>query len=334
LVFAGRWKFQTGPAVPPERTRADNAAAGYADPASCESCHDVIASTYRLTGMARSLSKARVDRGPLVEAGNPPPHFAINNRIHHAASDRYYTMVERGGTLLQRRHQLGFGGKQTNVAELTADFVIGSGNHARTFVHRAPDNRLLQLPVSWYADRGGHWAMSPGYDRPTHLDFRRVIDEGCMSCHNAYPRGQLQDDGTGPQFTGDLPEGIDCQRCHGPGQRHIAAMRAGNVDAGRNAIVNPATLDRKRQLEVCMQCHLEPTSSPLPFQIRRYEHPPFSYLPGRPLGDAFIYFDHAQPSTGNREYGDKFEIAGGAYRLRQSACFRKSQMTCVTCHDP
>ena len=28
-----------------------------------------------------------------------------------------------------------------------------------------------------------------------------------------------------------------------------------------------------------MQCHLESTSSPLPFQIRRYEHPPFSYTP-------------------------------------------------------
>src|SRR5262245_45881490 len=175
--------------------------------------------------MARSLSKARVDRDRL-----------INNPIYHAASDRYYTMVERGGTLLQRRHQLGFGGKQTNVAELTADFVIGSGNHARTFVHRAPDDRLLQLPVSWYADRGGHWAMSPGYDRRAHLDFRRVIDEGCLSCHNAYPRDQVQDDGTGPKFRGALPEGIDCQRCHGPGQGHLDALATGNVDMARRAI--------------------------------------------------------------------------------------------------
>jgi predicted CXXCH cytochrome family protein len=281
--------------------------------------------------MARSLSKVRVD------------DFA-NARFYHAASDRHYTLVERGGALLQRRHQTGFGGTEANVVELTADYVIGSGNHARTFVHRAPDGRLLQLPVSWYADRGGHWAMSPGYDRPAHLDFRRVIDEGCMSCHNGYPRGQVQDDGTGPRFTGDLPEGIDCQRCHGPGQRHVEAMRAGSVDAGRRAIVNPAALDRERQLEVCMQCHLEPTSSPLPFQIRRYEHPPFSYVPGRPLGDAFIYFDHALTSTRDREstsakatadkYRDKFEIAGGAYRPRQSRCFQNSQMTCVTCHNP
>lgn len=308
--------------------------------------------------MARSLSAVRVngedppEGGP--DNGKSVPDFVAKNRIYHAASDRHYTMLARGGTLLQRRHQIGFEGKETNIVELAADYVIGSGNHARTFVHREPDDRLMQLPVSWYADRGGQWAMSPGYDRPAHLDFRRVIDEGCMSCHNGYPRGEVQDDGTGPKFSGPLPEGIDCQRCHGPGQRHVDAVGAGDVDAARRAIVNPAKLDRERQLDVCMQCHLEPTSSPLPFQIRRYEQPPFSYRPGTPLGDAFIYFDSAfatsdreaiRPSSNASRFAertaaagrlatDRFEIAGAAYRLRQSACFRNSQMTCVTCHNP
>src|SRR5262249_41684821 len=43
-----------------------------------------------------------------------------------------------------------------------------------------------------------------------------------------------------------------------------------------------------------------------------------------------IHFDHA-PGTGR---DDKFEIAGAAYRLRKSACFQRSEMTCLTCHDP
>jgi predicted CXXCH cytochrome family protein len=284
--------------------------------------------------MARSFSNARADDARLAESGNSIPDFKTNNRIYHAASDRYYTITERGGALVQRRHQRGFGGKETNVVELAADYVIGSGNHARTFVSRARDGRLMQLPVSWYVDRGGHWDMSPGYDRSAHLDFRRVIDEGCMSCHNGYPRDRLQDNGTGPRFAAALPEGIDCQRCHGPGQRHIDAVKALDVDAARRAIVNPATLDRERQLDVCMQCHLEPTSTPLPFQIRRYESPAFSYRPGRPLSESFIYFDHASTGSRDRAYDDKFEIAGAAYRLRKSACFNKSQMTCVTCHNP
>jgi tetratricopeptide (TPR) repeat protein len=186
------------------------------------------------------------------------------------------------------------------------------------------------MPVSWYSERDGFWAMSPGYDRPAHLDFRRLIAEDCMSCHNGYPRGAVQDDGNGPKFPEPLPEGIDCQRCHGPGQAHVDAIKANDLEAGRRAIANPATFDRERQLETCMQCHLETTSSPLPFQIRRYERPPFSYTPGEPLGDYFIHFDHA-PGAGRE---DKFEIAGGAYRLRKSACFQRSDMTCTTCHDP
>ncbi len=286
--------------------------------------------------MGRSFSRVR--------PGQTLGDVTSANRLHHKASDRFYTMVERGGAFYQRRHQAGFDGQETNVVEIQADYVIGSGNHARTFLHRSPDGRLLQLPVSWYAERGGYWAMSPGYDRPAHLDFRRVIDTGCMSCHNGYPRAPVEDDGAGPKFEqpaapkpgsngageGGLPEGIDCQRCHGPGQAHVDASKANALDAARRAIVNPAKLDREQQLETCMQCHLEPTSTPLPFQIRRYEHQPFAFSPGQSLADFFIYFDHA-PGSGR---DDKFEIAGGAYRLFKSACFQRSQMTCQTCHDP
>ena len=56
---------------------------------------------------------------------------------------------------MQRRHQVGPGGAEVNVLEAAADYVIGSGNHARTFVHRAADGRLMQMPLSWYAERGG-----------------------------------------------------------------------------------------------------------------------------------------------------------------------------------
>jgi predicted CXXCH cytochrome family protein len=301
---------------------------GYADPSACATCHARIAKSYALTGMARSVTRLGAGKSPLGTAG----------RFDHEASGRYYTMLERDGRFYQRRHEISFDGKETNAIEIEADYVIGSGNHAQTFLHRNGDGRLFEMPVSWYsASQGretgkgaGYWAMSPGYDKPAHQDFRRLITEDCLSCHNGYPRAQVTHDGNGPVFSGALPEGIDCQRCHGPGQRHIDAMRALDHEAGRQAIVNPGRFDRERQLETCMQCHLESTSGPLPFRIRRYERPPFSYVPGQPLGDYFIHFDHA-PGTGRE---DKFEIAGAAYRLRKSACFQRSEMTCLTCHDP
>jgi tetratricopeptide (TPR) repeat protein len=329
--------------LPPEQPVASTRSSspgGYADASSCATCHAAIAETYSRTGMARGFS--RVGPGSLagsaaqgsaapgsVAQGSVAQGFspAMSAPLFHKASNRYYSMVERDGRLFQRRHQIGFDGKETNVLELEAHYVVGSGNHARTFLHKTASGRLVQLPVSSYQ---GSWEMSPGYDRPAHLDFRRAIDAGCMSCHNGFPRSPVEDDREGPLFGDFLPNGIDCQRCHGPGQRHIDAIARNDVDAARRAIINPATLSRERQLETCLQCHLESTSSPLPFQIRRYEHAPFSYVPGQPLGDYFIHFDHA-PGSGR---DDKFEINSAGYRLRKSACFQQSEMTCVTCHDP
>ncbi len=320
-VYIGRSIVQRGQSEfrSPDSTR-DAASAAYAAPGACAACHGQIASTYSRTGMGRSFSKVRPATAQL----------AANSRLYHEASGRHYAMLERDGKLYQRRHEIGVDGQETNAVEFEAHYVVGSGNHARTFLHKQPDGRLLEMPVSWYAERGGFWAMSPGYDRPDHRDFRRLINEDCMSCHNGYPRGAVANDGNGPKFPDALPEGIDCERCHGPGQAHIDAIQTGDVARGRRAIANPATFERERQLETCMQCHLEPTSSPLPFQIRRYENPALSYTPGKALGDYFMYFDHA-PGSGR---DDKFEIAGGAYRLRKSACFQRSEMTCVTCHNP
>ena len=110
--------------------------AAYADPSVCSSCHDEIARTYSLTGMGRSFSRVRP--GTSNFAGGE------GARLYHKASDRHYSVSERGGKLFQRRHQIGFGGQETNALELEADYVIGSGNHARTFLHRNADGRLVQ----------------------------------------------------------------------------------------------------------------------------------------------------------------------------------------------
>lgn len=115
----------------------------------------------------------------------PAPENTPPGSFYHQASDRYYTMIERGGKFYQRRHQIGFGGKETNVLEVEAGYVVGSGNHARTYLHRTSEGSLVELPVSWYAEKGGYWAMSPGYDRSDQQEFRRAIPDECKFCHLA-----------------------------------------------------------------------------------------------------------------------------------------------------
>jgi len=301
------------------------ASSQYVDPARCEPCHTDMAKSFRRTGMGRSFYR-------LLPA-NAIEDFTPGKTFYHEASDCYFAMIERGGRYYQRRWQKGFDGREINVDEKQVDFVMGSGNHVRAYLHLTNRNTLQQLPLGWYAEKGGYWAMSPGFDRPDFPGSTRVVTYECMFCHNAYPkipRGH-EETGAGAEFLPPIPEGIDCQRCHGPGERHIETVaRAGKPEEIRAAIVNPKRLSPDRELEVCMQCHLETTTDALPHAIRRLDRGPFSYLAGQPLGDFRLTFDRAGGM------GDRFEIAYGAYRMRQSRCFLESQgkLRCTTCHDP
>jgi predicted CXXCH cytochrome family protein len=312
LLVSPRMAAQLKPAVSPENGN------GYADPKICAACHRDIAANYARTGMGRSFFRPAPVNAIEDYAGTPD--------YYHSLSDSHYAMTIRSGQYYQRRWQADAAGKEINSEELKIDYVMGSGNHARSYLHRTESGMLIELPLGWYPDKGGEWGMVPGSDMQ-HPQTRRFVSYKCMFCHNGYPKipAANQLPGSDPVFLGELPEGIDCQRCHGPGGEHVRT-------AGRASIVNPAKLSLERRMEVCMQCHLETTSGRIPAVLQRFDRGAFSYIPGQPLADFAIHFDHA-PGTGR---SDKFEAVSSVYRLRQSRCFRESagKLECATCHDP
>ena len=312
-----------GVVAPGARAAAGNA---YVDPAVCGQCHADKAQTYRQTGMGRSFYRLTPETA--VE------DFKSGLPFYHPASDTWFNVLARGGKYFQRRWQIGFDGRETNVEEKQIDFVLGSGNHGRTYLHLTPRGTLQQLPLGWYSEKGGYWGMNPGYDRADYQGSTRVIHYECMFCHNAYPRIPEGHDelGAEAQYVEPLPQGIDCQRCHGPGQQHVeAAGRTGATPQQiRAAIINPARLSPEREMEVCLQCHLETTSRLLPHSLQRFNRGPFSYIPGQPLADFRLSFGRAAGKNAD------FEVNHAGYRLRESACFLKSagKLRCTTCHDP
>lgn len=303
------------------------AAAGYVDPTACAGCHAAIWESFRNSGMGRSFAAL----SPAIEVAD----WHDDNTFRHGLSNRFYKMYRRAGSYFMRRWQEGFDGQEENIVELRVDYALGSGLKARSYLSRTAAGELVQLPVGWYSEQGGFWAMSPGYDRPDHDGFRRRVQFDCMFCHNAYPNiapGADKFDADRIVY-GELPEGIDCQRCHGPGREHIDSLAAGvSPEAVASSIANPARMSPERQLEVCLQCHLQSTSRQLPYAVGRAGRGVFSYRPGQPLGDYTIHFDHEPGSA----FDGKFEIAHAAYRLLQSECYRQAgqDLNCTTCHDP
>jgi Flp pilus assembly protein TadD len=115
--------------------------------------------------------------------------------------------------------------------------------------------------------------------------------------------------------------GIDCQRCHGPGEAHV--KRNGRM-------VDPSKLTSDRQMEICLQCHLESAGRSMPDAIRRFGRGPFSYRPGEPLGDFQLYFAFTKASD------ERITVNNSAFGLMNSKCFLESagKLKCTTCHDP
>jgi predicted CXXCH cytochrome family protein len=300
------------------------ATAGYVDSKLCGDCHAAIARTYEKTGMARAFYRPG--------SGNNPGTGA--KPFYHAPTRAFYSMSQRDGKYYQRRWQAGPNGEEQYVQEWQIDFVMGSGNHVRTYLHRSANGTLIELPLAWYSENGGYWAMNPGYDTGHFITPRKITYE-CMFCHNAYPQIPAGHERANdlPVYLEPMPVGIDCQRCHGPGARHIQAAKA-KAASLEKTIINPARLKGDQQMEVCMQCHLQTTSLRLPASIRRFDRGPFAYRAGEPLGNFELFFDRATDRAKDPE--PKFEIVSSVVRLRQSKCFLAGQgaMTCLTCHDP
>ncbi len=300
---------------------------GYVDSVACASCHGRIYEEFSKTPMGRSFF--------LPGTREVKEDWTHNNTFYHEPSKRHYEMVRRDGGFFVRRYQLDDNGRQIHLIEKQITHVMGSGERAFSYIHRSDDGRMIELPVSWYSQEQ-RWAMAPGYDRPNHKGFSRAITNKCMFCHNAYPFQIPSEDRPGwdhhPRFLGRLPLGIDCQRCHGPGAQHVSeAQEATSLVKIRASILNPTDLSHERQLEVCMQCHLE-TPFRSPQSYLRFGRTFYRFRPGEALGDHIVHFDY-KPGTGHE---DGFDIVSAAYRLRKSECFQKSggELLCTTCHDP
>jgi len=287
----------------------------YVGTEACSSCHADLTTSYLKTGMGQAVS--------LFDPETAVEQFQNGRSPQVCSDDGYcYQAVVRGDSLIQletRPDDPGY------VREHAVSHVIGSGHATRSYLMEAgggdEGSYLTMMPLTWYVERAV-WDLSPGYAQ-TNQRFDRAINLDCLTCHNGRPEHEPS-----LNFYTDVPLGITCERCHGPGSAHVDAYLADD-DPADSKIVNPAHLALDLQLDVCQQCHLTGETIFEPGEDAT------TYRPGRPLSAHRAVFVR-QASLDDPE---SFGISSHAERMMRSACFEQTQgtdraLTCTTCHDP
>lgn len=247
--------------------------------------------------------------------------------VYDEALDLYYQALHRGEELFIMEYRLADGDTVHKRVE-KIDFIVGSGQHTNSHI-MSVNGYLYQMPMTWYA-QDGHWGLAPKFDGGNNYRFSRPITEPCMTCHNALPAFE---EGSENKFL-SVPHGIDCERCHGPGELHVEEKRQGiivNTAAEIDySIVNPGKLPLDRQFDVCQRCHMQGAT------VYHEGKDPDDFRPGMDLSEVMnVFWPRYSDSTTH------FIMASHPDRLKMSDCFRGTygdanfeSMTCTTCHDP
>jgi hypothetical protein len=209
----------------------------YVGSQACTQCHAYQSDTQSATLMAHALSP-----GSDIRVSGAPAHLTFQNGPFN------YQIEDRGG---QAYFSVSDG--EHSISEPIL-YSFGGGVAGQTYVFRH-NGEYYESRVSFYKATGNlditilHPHTVPGsleaaLGRPMGSE---AVNQ-CFGCHSTAAPGQDHFE------LNNVYPGIGCERCHGPGENHIAAIKAGDLNNPR--IFNPGKLEAiDLNQEFCGKCH-------------------------------------------------------------------------------
>ncbi len=279
---------------------------GFVGSENCHECHKEIYETYIHT--AHYLTSSSADTNSVKGS------FTNGSNALRLSELLSIAVIKTDSGLFQKAH---FPQTDSEIYTHRMDITIGSGTKGQSYL-TWNENALYQLQVSYFEPLDT-WINSPGA-RPGVLSKLRPVNNRCLECHTTFAKGV---DNSGLHNTYDKDQlilAIDCERCHGPLQQHVAYHRNNRDDLEPRHVIRYDSLLRQQRLDMCALCHSGVGTS---------IEPPFSYLVGEPLND---YLTHSSENGAL----DSLDVHSNQYGLlRSSKCFQMSKtLDCATCHDP
>lgn len=205
---------------------------------------------------------------------------------------------ERGGVAFSYERDSVVASKDAEHVRMPFEWAFGAGSKAYTAVGRV-EGKWVEHRISWYRESGklgltpGH-AATPSADALSGLGIvqREETITRCFNCHASGVK-------PGPDLSA-MRAGVTCERCHGPGSRHVTAAR-GRTPL-RHTIFNAGGMPAKAIVQVCGECHRSPDNA----------------------------YKSAMP-----ELEDPLSVRFAPVGFMASRCFQKAtRFSCISCHDP
>ncbi len=247
----------------------------------CAECHSAKAKTQMQTHMGKAL---------IFGASNEI--FRLNKNLTFRNGNYIYQIVRDGDKSLYNVTD------GVSSVSLPIHYCFGNGEAGQTYVLQYK-NRFYESRLSFYNDiRGLDFTMGHLPAPPATLDDavgREMSSEETRNCFGCHTTGAAN--GAKLQLE-NFMEGVTCEACHGPGEKHVAAVNAGAE--GQKLIFNPDRLDTEGLSNFCGTCH------------RTWEQVVLMGLRG-------VMNVRFQP-----------------YRLTNSKCYdtEDKRISCTACHDP
>jgi hypothetical protein len=185
-------------------------------------------------------------------------------------------------------------------------YCFGHGKGGQTYIFQR-DGAYYESRVSFYpAIKGLDLTVGAPTKGPASLVEalgKRMNLTDALSCFGCHTTGAAT---KSDLRTERLIHGITCESCHGPGDKHVTAMKSGKLD--ERLILNPAGLEAEEMSNFCGSCHRTWEQVVLMQQDMRRA--------GQEMGMNSVRF---QP-----------------YRITLSKCYDVSdrRISCTACHNP
>ena len=257
----------------------------YVGSAICGTCHAEKARTWQTTAMAHAGD--RVTRSDILRQ-----HDRLSSQI---GSYRYEIASDSDKTI----QEVSSPNSRSSESLLWA---FGVGRMGQTYIYEK-SGVFYEAHLSFYSNLQG-LDVTPGQSlslpaSPEEAAGRAMPaaeTRSCFGCHTTASTTKGRFD------TDRLFAGVTCEACHGPGAKHISAVKAGDAAGIENSVLNPDRMGPEDAVDFCGACH------------RSWED---------------------VVSNGGVGLG-MLNVRFAPYRLENSRCWKQGdkRLTCTSCHDP